>query len=212
MKSISLHSNSVHVFKQRGIALFVALIALLVMSLAAVALIRSVDTNTMIAGNLSFRQTALVASDRGAEAALEWMDAKLGVNATMLNDHIPAEGYFATYVAECTGEQDPDGKEVDAIKLVDNCGVLSIADDGLGNEIRYVIQRMCFDPDTVLPYDADESTCLLGEAEIGTGSKKVKPKPQAGMQLDAKQSPIYRVTVKVTGPRNTVSYAQTFVY
>lgn len=212
MRRLRMKSISVSAFSQRGIALFVALIALLVMSLAAVALIRSVDTNTMIAGNLSFRQTALTTSDRGAEAALVWIDGKLAGNANDLNNHIPAEGYFATYVAECTGEQDPDGNEVDAIRLVDNCGVLSIADDGLGNEIRYVIQRMCFDPDTVLPYDADESTCLLGEAEIGTGSKKVKPKPQAGMQLDAKQSPIYRVTVKVTGPRNTVSYAQTFVY
>lgn len=210
MRRLRMKSISVSAFSQRGIALFVALIALLVMSLAAVALIRSVDTNTMIAGNLSFRQTALVASDRGAEAALVWIDGKLPGND--LNNHIPAEGYFATYVAECTGEQDPEGDEVDAIRLVDNCGVLSIADDGLGNEIRYIIQRMCFDPDTVLPYDADESTCLLGEAEIGTGSKKVKRKDQGGMLLDAKQSPIYRVTVKVTGPRNTVSYAQTFAY
>lgn len=212
MRRLRVKSISVSAFRQRGIALFVALIALLVMSLAAVALIRSVDTNTMIAGNLSFRQSALVSSDRGAEAALDWIGAKLGVNATMLNNHIPAEGYFATYVAECTGEQDPEGDEVDAIRLVDNCGVLSIADDGLGNEIRYIIQRMCFDPDTVLPYDADESTCLLGEAEIGTGSKKVRGGSRAGMLLDAKQSPVFRVTVKVTGPRNTISYAQTFAY
>ncbi|PKO92630.1 MAG: hypothetical protein CVU15_05825 [Betaproteobacteria bacterium HGW-Betaproteobacteria-1] len=212
MKSITVKSDSFKSFRQQGVVLFIALIALLVMSLAAVALIRSVDTNTMIAGNLSFRQSALVSSDRGAEAALEWIDAKLVVNASDLNNHIPAEGYFSTYVAECTGAQDPDGNEVDAIRLVDNCGVLSIADDGLGNEIRYVIQRMCFDPDTVPPYDADESTCLLGEAEIGTGSKKVRGKDKGGMLLDAKQSPIYRVTVKVTGPRNTISYAQTFAY
>lgn len=195
--------------QQQGLALFVALIALLIMSLAAVALIRSVDTNTMIAGNLSFRQAALVASDRGAESALVWMD---GTNVDDLNNHIPAEGYFATYVADCTGAQDPNGNEIDAIYLVDNCGVLSHADDGLGNEIRYVIQRMCFDPSSPLPYEADESTCLLGEAEIGTGSFAVRDASEAGMQLDAKQSPVYRITVKVTGPRNTVSYAQTFVY
>lgn len=212
MKSIAMKSGSVNSSRQQGVVLFIALIALLVMSLAAVALIRSVDTNTMIAGNLSFRQAALVATDRGAEAALEWMDNTLSVNVTALNNHIPAEGYFATYVAECTGEQDPDGDEVDAIKLVDNCGVLSIADDGLGNEIRYIVQRMCYDPGSVLPYEADESTCMLGAAEIGTGSFAVKDASEAGMQLDAKQSPVYRVTVKVAGPKNTVSYAQTFVY
>jgi type IV pilus assembly protein PilX len=198
--------------QQQGLALFVALIALLIMSLAAVALIRSVDTNTMIAGNLSFRQAALVASDRGAESALSWMETTLTANVTALNDHIPAEGYFATYVADCTGQQDPDGREVDAIRLVDDCGVIGIADDGLGNEIRYVVQRMCYDPFNTLPYEADENTCLLGEAEIGTGSFAVRDASEAGMQLDAKQSPVYRITVKVTGPRNTVSYAQTFVY
>jgi type IV pilus assembly protein PilX len=212
MRGIRIKSNRLRRFTEKGIALFVALIALLVMSLAAVALIRSVDTNTMIAGNLAFRQAALVASDRGAESALVWMDGKLVANVDDLNNHIPAEGYFATYVADCTGAQDPNGNEIDAIYLVDNCGVLSHADDGLGNEIRYVIQRMCFDPSSPLPYEADESTCLLGEAEIGTSSKKVKDRTRAGMVLDAKQSPLYRVTVKVTGPRNTVSYAQTFVY
>ena len=38
---------------QRGVVLFFALIALVAMSLAAVALIRSVDTSTIIAGNLA---------------------------------------------------------------------------------------------------------------------------------------------------------------
>lgn len=199
-------------FIQQGIVLFVALIALLVMSLAAVALIRSVDTNTMIAGNLAFRQTALTATDRGAESAIQWMDSTLGTDANSLNNHNLAQGYFATYVAECTGVQDPDGDEVDAIRLVDSCGVISTADDGLGNEIRYIVQRMCYDPVTSLPYEADESTCMLGESEIGTGSFAVKDASEAGMQLDAKQSPVYRVTVKVIGPKNTVSYAQTFVY
>ncbi len=199
-------------FTQRGLVLFVALIALVVMSLAAVALIRSVDTNTMIAGNLAFRQTALVATDRGAEAALGWMETALGANVLSLNGHVPAEGYFATYVAGCTGEQDPAGKAVDAIQLVNNCGRVGVANDGLGNEIRYVIQRMCYDSANLPPYDADEKTCMLGEAEIGTGSFAVKDASEAGMQLDARQSPVYRITVKVTGPKNTISYAQTFVY
>ena len=54
MKNLSGH----HLFKQQGVVLFIALVALVVMSLAAVALIRSVDTNTLIGGNLSFKQAA----------------------------------------------------------------------------------------------------------------------------------------------------------
>ena len=39
--------------RQHGLVLFFALIAMVVMSLAAVALIRAVDTSTLIAGNLA---------------------------------------------------------------------------------------------------------------------------------------------------------------
>ena len=41
---------------QQGVILFIALIVLVAMSLAGIALMRSVDTNVLIAGNLAFRQ------------------------------------------------------------------------------------------------------------------------------------------------------------
>ena len=43
---------------QRGVVLFIALIAMVVMSLAGVALIRSVDTTGSVAGNLAFREAS----------------------------------------------------------------------------------------------------------------------------------------------------------
>ena len=55
--------------------LFFALIALVVMSLAAVALIRSVDTSTMIAGNLAFKQSATTSGDSGVEGAITALTA-----------------------------------------------------------------------------------------------------------------------------------------
>ena len=48
---------------QRGVILFVALIVLVAMSLTGIALIRSVDTNVLVAGNLAFRQGATAAAD-----------------------------------------------------------------------------------------------------------------------------------------------------
>ena len=60
---------------EKGVVLFIALIALVVMSLAAVALIRSVDTNTLIAGNLGFKQSATVSADSGVETAITWLNA-----------------------------------------------------------------------------------------------------------------------------------------
>ena len=55
--------------RQRGTALFVALIMLVAMSIAAVSLVRSVDTTVVITGNLAFQQTALQVVDYGIEAA-----------------------------------------------------------------------------------------------------------------------------------------------
>jgi hypothetical protein len=66
---------------------------------------------------------------------------------------------------------------------------------------------MCRDANTVL----SESNCLFSDAEIDTGSKRDKSAPEAGAKVTGKV-PLNRVTVRVTGPRNTVSYTQAFVY
>ena len=55
--------------RQGGTALFIALIMLVAMSIAAVSLVRSVDTTVTIAGNLAFQQAALQAADYGIEEA-----------------------------------------------------------------------------------------------------------------------------------------------
>src|SRR5450759_2125205 len=82
--------------KQRGVVLFIALMALVAMSLAAVALIRSVDTNTIIAGNLAFKQAATAAADSGLESAITWLASTSIANASSLNADVTANGYYAT--------------------------------------------------------------------------------------------------------------------
>lgn len=212
MKPRILKSAGMQKLRQRGVVLFVALIALLVMSLAAVALIRSVDTNTMIAGNLALRQSALTSSDRGAETAMDWLEEKALANLADLDADNSAEGYYATYFptvdANGDGVTDDADDRLFAKSLVDNNGKLDTADDGQGNKIEYIVQRMCLNPG--LPDDTNK--CMLGEPELGTSSKGVKDATEAGAIVSASQSPVYRVTVKVTGPKNTVSYTQTYVY
>ncbi len=202
------------VLRQRGVVLFIALIALLVMSLAAVALIRSVDTNTMIAGNLALRQSAMTSSDRGAEAAMDWLETTALANLATLDVDNSAEGYYATYFptvdANGDGVTDDADDRLFAKSLVDNNGELDTADDGQGNKIEYIVQRMCLNP--APPANDATNKCMLGEPELGTSSKGVKDATEAGAIVSASQSPVYRVTVKVTGPKNTVSYTQTYVY
>src|SRR5262247_2182840 len=54
---------------QRGVVLFIALIVMVVMSLAAIALMRSVDTTTQVIGNLAFRQASILPGNYAIEDA-----------------------------------------------------------------------------------------------------------------------------------------------
>jgi len=202
-----------HSIKQQGVVLFVALIALVVMSLAAVALIRSADTNTIIAGNMALKHSALVSSDRGVETALNWLGAQAIANPENLYVDNLAQGYYATFVPE-KGSPNLDSTAVlksdatwAAAGLATGDGIVGGKEASSGNNIRFIIQRMC--RNTVAPAS---NICLLGDPEIGNGSKKVVPGDLGGAEINTQQSPIYRITTRVVGVKNTVSYAQTYVY
>jgi Tfp pilus assembly protein PilX len=186
--------------KQRGVVLFIALIALVIMSLAAVALIRSVDTSTIIAGNLASKQSATSSADSGLETALTWMGAIL--DPTTFNASNAAAGYYATQ------ELDPTVLDWDATdsKLATGTGVVN-GTDTTGNTVRYVIQRMC----RVVGVPGEDN-CLFGAPAVNTGSQTVVDAPNAGANVSMEQSPVYRVTARVVGVKNTVSYIQAFIY
>ncbi len=183
--------------KQAGVVLFFALIALVAMSLAAVALIRSVDTNSIIAGNLSFKQSTMFSSDRGVETALAWVTANPGA----LNVDSAANGYYAVLTdADGDGAIDDNG---DAKSLVDASGFVDGTDAQL-NVISYVVQRMCrvAGPPTA-------ANCLFGPPSDGG-----EEKGGGGEVFPTTSGPtvIYRVTARVEGAKNTLSYIQGFVY
>lgn len=197
--------------KQKGFVLFIALVALVVMALASVALIRSVDTNAMIAGNLSFRQSALTSADKGIETAIAWIAA----NPVALDADNAGNGYYTSFWD--TTKPAKDRAEVNAKVLVDAAGVPAkgveisgTGQDSSGNTITYVIQRMCRSPDFV-GQDRKEY-CLLGPVGGSTSDMSVKDSTSAGAPTTNDPAFMYRVTVRVVGPKNTTSYAQAFIY
>ena len=195
--------------KQHGVVLFIALIALVVLSLAAVALIRSVDTNTLIAGNLAFKQSATISADSGLETAITWL-ATPPPTAT-LNAGDAAQGYYATQTADPTTFA---WNASDSLPATDVSGNIDASGtDKSGNTIRYIIQRMCryAGPPTAGVVAGPTGGCLFGALVAGS-SQGVKSAPGAGAITTTGDSPMYRVTARVTGPQKTVSYIQAFVY
>jgi Tfp pilus assembly protein PilX len=188
---------------QKGVVLFFALIALVVMSLAAVALIRSVDTSTIIAGNLASKQSATTSADSGVETAITWL-GNIADPVTFNADNA-AQGYYATIAKDPTTFVWDD---TDSLPADDASGLIDAnGKDGSGNTVRYVIQRMCRDAD-----EPAEGNCQFGTPVIPKSSKKVKDLMGGGAELPVDPSPVYRVTARVVGVRNTVSFIQAFVY
>jgi len=200
--------------KQHGMALFFALVCLVAIMLSAVMLVRSVDTSTLIAGNLAFQQAATVTGDSGAEQAIVWLAGVESANATknVLNDPThafnidnPTAGYYASL--------DP------AKSLTASSGSHFLWDDTdsavlpveNGNTVRYIIQRMCRASGVAIK----DTNCLFSSAAIINGQQNI-PLPQEvcsgpGCPV-AGQTPQVRITSRITGPKNTLSYVQTFVY
>jgi type IV pilus assembly protein PilX len=212
MKSFPIrYGHHISAFKQRGVVLFFALIALVVMSLAAVALIRSVDTSTMIAGNLAFKQSAVTSGDSGVEAAISALNViqagdtlnPLADVPDIFNQDDAANGYFA--IADDAALNLFDSASWGNSKLVGT--------DASGNTVRYIIQRMCREPNVVL----STTNCLFSAPAVdGNGHETplistVCPTTNPGCPKVG-QSPEYRITSRTEGPANTVSYVQAFVY
>ena len=199
--------------KQRGVVLFFTLIALVAMSLAAVALIRSVDTSTLIAGNLAFKQAATTSGDAGIEAAVNWMAAIEAANnaINVLND--PAHPFNITDLAARPGyhsSADP-ALDITADATWDDVNNVLVGTDGSGNTVRYIIQRMC----RIANQPIQNANCLFSGALEDNNGQSI-PLPQevcegAGCPV-AGQTPQIRITSRATGPKSTVSYVQAFVY
>ena len=204
---------------QNGIVLFIAMVALVVMSLASVALIRSVDTNSLITGNLSFKQTSLVSSSYGIESLSDYLGKQVSSFA-YAND--ASNGYYAL----CTATQSSTTNVCDGALLLQDAtwqtGTSSRLADGLqitagkdayGNTIDYIVERMCssFDPAANPAGSATKTTCLLAKRAKGGGTQIGLNEPSAGGPEVVTDLPVFRVTVRVRGPKNTISYVQAFI-
>lgn len=217
---------------QRGVTLLFALITLVALLLATLALIRSVDTSTVLMGNIGFKQDATASADQATRQAIDWLKA----NNTVLNTDKATEGYYAS-----TRELNSDGSArapVDATgqqlagtsarQLVDWAGdgcaslssfaycdikpVAAAAVSGNPNSASYVVFRLCS-----LTGDYTSATyagtCAKPlQNSVSTASVRGSIDYTNPYRLTGGSSPYFRVVVRVQGARNTTSYTETIVH
>ena len=197
--------------RQRGVVLFIALIVMVAMSLAAIALIRSVDTTNAIVGNLAFRLASILPANASIEQAASalFSDADIGdiVHIPDKNINVPAENYFACRqgLAPCGGPAE-DARGVPAVlqksstasTLPKQFDANETTTAAINTHVTYLIERMCLatGPATIANCDLAQPKGnpgdTLGDINFG-GVTSV---------------PVYRVTVRVDGPKNTASFVQ----
>ena len=193
--------------RQRGVALFVALIAMVLLSIAGIALVRSVDTTSGVAGNIAFRMGSTGPVNDAIETAID----KLFRSRTILTyQHDVAKGYYALLQP---GEK-PNGIPS---ALAGDYNTMSIAYAGAGlpaavvdantkMEVRYIIERICRDPGTPGPWPPTIANCDTLPPKVSQAGTDNKP---ANKTLTLPAIPNYRVTVRVDLPNSsTVSIAQ----
>jgi Tfp pilus assembly protein PilX len=185
--------------RQAGVVLMMALIVLVAMTLAGIALVRSVDTSNIIAGNLAFKQAATNSGDTGIEAAAAWLNANSGA----LTNNALGSGYASSFKPDLGANQTWDNywNTVLAGQVV-----TMAKDPATGNTVAYAIQRMCVTP------NVDPTTigagCATSQSSVNVGSSS---KTAGTVQLTPISQTVYRITAQIQGPRNTLSYVQAIV-
>lgn len=196
--------------RQRGVVLIIALIVLVAMTLASIAMVRSVDTAGIIAGNIAFRQSGVAGADAGVEAAIAW----LGANPALLDKDLPGKGYYATgqYCLDLTGggRLDKECGLPHAVLDWNSTGAVArLPEDAAGNKVSYVIHRMC---DSEGPVDG--AACANDQSASSEGRSKgiaTQEKNYGDIDMVSISRVYYRITVRVDGPRNNTSLIQTIV-
>jgi type IV pilus assembly protein PilX len=184
--------------RQEGVAVLVALIMLVALTLAGITLVRSISTTNIIAGNMAFQQAATNSADAGIENAITWLEANN--TATGLHANSPTNGYIASRQDPSTGQS----WESFWSALAAAGRTKAPTTDASENSVAYVIHRLCNgagDPTSGI-------NCNIAPTAVGTAGNS---KGAGVIALLYNSQVYYRITVRVTGPRNTLSFVQAVV-
>ena len=201
---LPLHRN------QSGIVLFVALIVLVIMSLVGLSMIRQISSGQVVAGNLAFKEGSVAISDLAVETARSVIRATGTGSIDLTKDYAQqssnaeALGYFASAPWEFGEAAAVPFDMFNAANWANSKLVAAASSATQENEVRYVIHRLCRREGPL-----DTNQCSLKLTTVGGskgGSSYTDP------ALPQTQQPYYRVTTRVLGPRNTVSYTQVILY
>lgn len=184
---------------QRGYMLMLVLVVLVAMMVSGIALVRSIDTNTLVAGNLASRNSTVHSSDLAVQQAVTWIQAN-ATTGVLFND-ATANGYYAE-------EQEPNWTVAGTWSVCTTTSGTSpcfTANDGAGNQVSWLIHRMCSIAGA--PNAANQFCSSLNNNGGASGNSYSSD----AVVFTGLPKNFYRITIQVVGPRNTTTLTQAFV-
>ncbi len=189
--------------RQKGLVLLISLIVLVVMTLAAIALVRSMSGSNQIANNLALRQGTTAAADVALEKARFWLIAQSQNAPGVLNSASNANGYspintpnpiagnaWAAGINWVYANPNVGNAPLEQVKINE-------ALNANGYRAAYFIQRSCATAGKKTP---NRSGCDL---------QKMSPnEPESNSEYQM----IYKITVRIEGPKNTVTFYQATLF
>lgn len=207
--------------QQQGVVLVIALIALVAISLAGVALMRSVDSSNVVSGNIAFNEAAIQMADIGAEQAYAEIMGNLSSHPNscqFVAANCPVNSAGQPYFYPIVSALDA------TTRLPSPVGGLNWSnpllqtlpgDTTASYSVHYLIERMC---GTLITGVAGDDANMASLQTPATFAKcKAVPIYDTPVPPSTDSAPLtglgklfYRVTVEVTGPRNTRGVSQYF--
>jgi len=204
--------------RQRGVVLLFSLIALVVLLLAAVALVQSFGTSLFMSGNIAFKRDLQNQGERAVDKALTAFRAGGPLDSPAARANNLASSNYSASVLPGDAEGIPNALQNDSTFT----GIGSSANDitpasepTLVNQavsIRYVIDRMCATAGDETALGASQCVLANNPVPAGGSASNLLGADRAPLCATcasaAPQGVVYRLSVRVTGPRNTQAFFQ----
>ena len=201
--------------RQSGVVMLFALIALVIMLVGSVALMRSLNVSLFNVGNIAFKRDMSNQAERVLVEVLPKMTGTGSLASRTVRAASSLPDNYSAKILPTNAQGIPSvllAKDAD-FKLVGTAA--DIKPEGQAVAIRYIIERLCDDvgedallgaarcilSETAAPLGGDHAT--LSSAEFAAGSASAPGKSAIPPSV------VYRLSVRVTGPRNTLSFFQT---
>lgn len=201
--------------RQSGVVMLFALIALVIMLVGSVALMRSLNVSLFNVGNIAFKRDMSNQAERVLVDVLPKFTGTGVLASRAVRGASSLPNNYSAKILPTNAQGIPSVLlATDAVFKTVGTGA-DITPAGQAVAIRYIIERLCDDVGedallgasrcilSQLPVPAGGDHATLSSAEFAAGSASAPGKSALPPSV------VYRLSVRVTGPRNTLSFFQT---